>query len=59
MVSGFALPLYLVISFIGMVALSLMLPHPLYVPGVKLVRVPPLMGVDGMAGLLLLHRQTN
>ena len=40
MVSGFALPLYLVISFIGMVALSLMLPHPFYVPGVKLVRVP-------------------
>jgi hypothetical protein len=41
MVSGFALPLYLVISFIGMVALSLMLPHPFYVPGVKLVRAPP------------------
>lgn len=36
MVSGFALPLYLVISIIGVMALTLMLPKPFYVPAVKL-----------------------
>ena len=36
MVSGFALPLYLVISVIGTLALTLMLPKPFYVPAVKL-----------------------
>jgi len=35
MVSGFALPLYLVISVISVVAITLMLPKPLYIPAVK------------------------
>ena len=36
MVSGFALPLYLVISVIGVMAITLMLPKPFYYPAVKL-----------------------
>ena len=36
MVSGFALPLYLVISVIGVMAVTLMLPKPFYYPAVKL-----------------------
>ena len=36
MVSGFALPLYLVISVISVMAITLMLPKPFYIPAVKL-----------------------